>query len=656
MSAQRLIDLSGGWQLAWTEFAGDAAEPPAGGPAPVLDATVPGCVHQDLLREGLIPDPFVGTNTDAALWVEHKDWWYRRRFATPAGAAGSPARLVFHGLDTFATVWLNGHRLGRTDNMFRRYAFDVGDRLRAGGDNELVVRLAAPAYSIRLDPDHAPLIWSPERLFVRKAQMSFGWDIAPRLVTVGIWRPVELVLIDTACIAGVRITHGDPTAERVPVRIETEIEWLADAPGPVRLSGGVGDRTWEAAGECPPGVGTLSAEVVLDEPPLWWPIGYGEPNLLDVEVRLQSGGRELDARRLRIGLRTIELVQEPQPSGARSFGFRCNGRDVFVTGFNWTPLDAIFPRISPQKITATLERVASVGGNMLRIWGGGIYEPPHFYDECDRLGILVWQDFMMACGWYPQTDDFAAALADEARQVVTDLRHHPCIALWCGDNENDWFARGRHEQNRLTRRVLPEICRRLDPDRPYLPSSPCSPSDPDPNCQTEGDMHWYGHGQDYRASEGWGFRCRFMSEFGHLSLPSLEVIEGYFPPGTSWPLTSPMWRWHGADTFRIPRFRGTDRVLASLAACGKGQPATIEQAVEASQDLQAEAVCALIERWAEDPEFAGVLVWNVADCWPQMSDAVIDYLGNAKRILDRLGPLFARLRQQRAAGTQETPR
>ncbi|KKM20055.1 hypothetical protein LCGC14_1649390, partial [marine sediment metagenome] len=355
----------------------------------------------------------------------------------------------------------------------------------------------------------------------------------------------------------------------------------------------------------------------------------------------------------RIGIRTIELVEEPQASGATSFGFRCNGTDMFITGLNWTPLDAIFTRVTDEKVTRTLEALAGIGCNMLRIWGGGIYESPHFYDECDRLGIMIWQDFMMACGWFPQTDEYAAKFDAEGRQIVRDLRGHACIALWAGGNEIDAFYPDLIDSNRLTRQVLAGVCGELDPDTPYVPSSPYSPADANPNIQSEGDMHWYGHGQNYREARGWEIRCRFMSEFGHLSLPSMDVIREYFPPGTQWPLDSAVWRHHAADTIRVPRFRGAEKILQSLAACGIDPPRTIEEAVQVSQKLQAEACCAWIERWAEDPEFLGLLLWNVADCWPQQSDSVIDYGGHPKLIFQQLGALFERLRgrhAERAAG------
>ncbi|HOX06945.1 MAG TPA: hypothetical protein PK280_11125 [Planctomycetota bacterium] len=643
------ISLDSSWQLAWTEFRGEVREVPK--LKPRLDAAVPGDVHLDLMRAGMLADPFVGTNADGALWMEQKDWWYRREFETPADLGGRRALLVFHGLDCFASVWLNGRLLGSAANMFMRHEFDATGVLRPSGRNELVVRLAAPAHSIRVDPAHEGLpIWSPERLFCRKAQMSFGWDIAPRLVTIGIWRPVELVLVDRARLTDFRVALVRFEGRDALARIEAEVEWLDAAAGEGRLFGTVGGASWEEAVALRPGRNSFSREVLVRAAPRWWPIGYGKPVLIEAAAELEAGGRKLDGRNMRTGLRSIELVQEPQPSGATSFRFRVNGRDIFVTGLNWTPLDAIFARVTPERITAALEALAKVGCNMLRVWGGGIYESEHFYAECDRLGIMIWQDFMMACGWYPQTDEFAAKLEAEARQVVRDLRGHPCMALWAGDNECDMgVAPEQANRNRVNREVLPQVCRELSPEVPCVPTSPWSPSGAHWSAQNEGDYHCYSHGQDYRKSDLWKARCRFMSEFGRLSLPSVQLIRKYFPKGTEWPLTSAMWKYHGTDTTRTGYFRVADKILDELRACGRPEPKNIREAVKASQELQAEGVLALIEHYCADPEFGGFLLWNVSDCWPQQSDAVTEYGGRPKPVFRKLGAAFRKARRGAAA-------
>jgi len=640
------ISLDGEWELTWMEYEGTLESPPPRFHNKRIPGLVPGDVHLDLARAGMLPDLFVGTNVDAANWVERKDWWYACEFEMPLDSEGKEAFLVFHGLDCFATVWLNGELVGRSENMFIRHEFPVTGKLNLRGANRVVVRLASPAFSIKTDPGHKPLVWSPERLFCRKAQMSFGWDIAPRVMTAGIWRPVELVLVDEARITDVRTRTRKIGGALAEVSVETTVEWLAPDSGDGVLRGGFGDVAWETPVRLNPGMNTFTREIRVTNPRLWWPLGYGEQELYDVTVTLEADGLTLDRRVTRAGIRTIALVQEPQPSGATSFFFRCNGRDIFITGLNWTPLDAIFARITPEKTTRALELIAGLGCNMIRVWGGGIYDGAHFYDECDRLGILVWQDFMMACGWYPQTDEFGKILEHEARQVVRTLRNHPSIAIWAGDNENDAFYPELVKDNRMTRQVLAGVCEDLDPDRPYVPSSPYSPSGGDPTSQTDGDWHGYAHGEDYHVDWIWNLKARFVSEFGHLSLPSLELIRRYFPAGTEWPLTGPVWRYHSADTIRYDSFRGPDRILKSLKASGKPEPKNITEAVAASQELQAEAVAAWIERYSADPEFGGFMLWNVSDCWPQQSDAVTDYDLTPKLVCKKLAELCERLRRE----------
>ena len=643
------VSLHEGWQVGWSAFSGSDASPERVHGLELRDAVVPGDVHLDMVRHGLAPDPFVADNADRVLWIESKDWWYTLHFRTPTPTAGQRMFLLFHGLDTFATVWLNGHELGQTANMFIRHEFDVTDVLRDDPENELVVRLAAPSHSIAVDPAHQPLIWSPERLFCRKAQMSFGWDIAPRLVTTGIWRPVELVTCDAARITDVwtRVLQADSSG--VEVAVSVDVEWMTPEGGNVELSGTLHNMTWGAGGLCAAGLNTFETRVSLRDAPPWWPIGYGPPERVACSAVLAVAGEQVDRRDPEVGLAKTELVQEPQAEGAASFRFRCNGRDVFVTGLNWTPMDAVFARVTPEMLTERLEALAELGCNMLRIWGGGVYEQPHFYRECDRLGIMVWQDFMMSCGWYPQTDAFATALEAEARQVVRDLRNHACIALWCGDNEVDMFYESMAAGNRLTRDVLAGVCAELDPDTPYIASSPCSPSGARTSETSGGDSHCWGHGRAYSDGFFMDLRCRFLSEFGHLSLPSMDVVRRYFPEGTEWPLTNPMWRYHAADTIRNPAFRGAKQILEALEACGRPLPVDIGEAVSASQNLHADAVCAWIERYCEDPDFGGFLLWNVGDCWPQQSDAIFDYLGIAKPVVARLGPLFRKVREARSS-------
>ncbi|MEK7477659.1 MAG: hypothetical protein AAB152_18725 [Candidatus Coatesbacteria bacterium] len=639
--------LDAGWQVAWTSHQGGSPRPEAAR-GPWLPARVPGDIHLDLIAAGLLPaDLYRGDDLDHAGWIEETDVWYALKLYAPPVEPGRRVLLVAHGLDTYACLWLDGEEVGRSANMHLRREWDVTARLASGPSHDLVIRLASPRYEIPFDPALTPLVWSPERVFCRKAQMSFGWDIAPRLMTRGIWRPIELVIADAGRLTDVTVRTIGLRDGGVDAQVVAGVDWAGATGTPGRITGTVHGVPFDARGLLQPGANELVGAVRIERAPLWNPIGLGGPRLVRVEATLEADGIAMDRAEFRTGLRTVALVQEPQDGGTTSFKFRVNGRDLFVTGLNWTPLDSIFPRVTPEKTTRALEAMAAIGCNMLRVWGGGVYETRHFYEECDRLGIMIWQDFMMACGWYPQTDEWALVFDEEGRQVVRDLRRHPCIAIWAGDNENDAFWPELAPKNRLTREVLAAVCRDLDPDRPYVPSSPMSPQSADPNAQTEGDVHSYCHGEDYRIPWFWNMKPRFLSEFGHLSLPSLALIRRTFPAGTEWPLTSAMWSYHGADTIRRKDFRGAGHILKSLKACGKPDPKTIEEAVTASQDLQTEAVVAWIERFSADPGFWGFMLWNVSDCWPQQSDSVTDWDLTPKAIYHALGDLFRRLQRSR---------
>ena len=313
------IALNRGWKVGWSEHSWEGADPSLAARA-TIDAEVPGDVHLDLMRAGLLPDLYVGMNLDHTRWTERKDWWYRCEFPTPAARGDRTAILVFRGLDTFATVWLNGQLVGRTANMFIRHEFDVSNLLVAEGCNRLVVWLAAPAFAIPVDARHnPPMTCSPERLFCRKAQMSFGWHIAPRLVTTGIWRPVELVLVDQARITNVGVEPLEFLGGGAKVRVTVEIQWTGGASGSVRISGRVSEASWSATAAMVPGRNVVAAEICLRDAPLWWPIGYGRPSLIQTQAMVEVENRCVDTHSGQTGLRRIELVREPQPGGAESW-------------------------------------------------------------------------------------------------------------------------------------------------------------------------------------------------------------------------------------------------------------------------------------------------------------------------------------------------
>lgn len=637
------ILLDKNWKLSWNEYRGKKGSPQCFRAEKSIPAGVPGDVHLDLREAGIIPDLYYGMNLDHVRWIEEKDWYYKNEFKIPESFKGKKLFLIFHGLDTFATVWLNGQLVGSINNMFLSLKIDITSSVRFDSQNELYVRLASPAYSIEIDRDHCEN-WTPQRVFARKAQMSFGWDIAPRLITIGIWRPVEFVALEEGYIDNLYIHTLSINNGSASVRIQGQCYWFGETASAGVIKGSIGDTAFEFNLDLSHGVNDFVKDIIINNPILWWPRGYGAQYLYDTTVFCYVQDKIVDTCNFKTGIRKIYLIEKEQPSGATSFRFEVNGKNIFITGFNWTPLDAIFAAISDEQYTEMLEKLAHISCNMLRVWGGGIYEPQHFYQECDRLGILVWQEFMMACAWFPQNKNFCKIIENEAREIIFSLRKYTSLALWCGDNE---VALGFPDRkNRLTDKIVRRICKELDPGRPYLPSSPYSPLNPAaPNATDQGDVHHYDHGQDYNNCTLLRMKPRFLSEFGCLSFPSMEVVKKFFPDGSEWPVTSPMWAYHGTDTNHSGIFRGAGHIQRAISASGFSLPDNIEDAINLSQELQAKALIKWIGHFAEDPEFGGFLIWNVKDCWPQCSDAVIDYLNNPKRVFYKLGELFQKLQR-----------
>ncbi len=635
------IDLTRGWTVRPTDS--PDADP--------LPATVPGSVQADLLAAGRMPDPFVGTNEAESRRVARESWTYRCVFEAPERRdPEARAALVFEGLDTFARVLLNGRPVGDADNMFRPWRFDVTGDL-AAGENELVVRFEptearaaalAEAYGQAL-PANTPV---PNAPFVRKAPCHFGWDWGPALVPVGIWRPVRLEIVPRGRIGALDAWGLPETGEAA--RIGASVE--ADGPrtGDLRLSvtvtgpGGGPVGAAEAALEG----GRAVAEVPVDGAQLWWPNGMGAQPLYRVDVRLvASGGTAVDERRVRVGVRGLELVREADTLG-ESFYFRANGRPMFAKGANWVPADALPARPTPGHYRRLLGACRDAGFNMVRVWGGGSYEAEAFYEACDEMGLLVWHDFMYACAMYPGDDEaFLDNARAEAEWAVRHLRRHTSLALWCGNNEIEWGWRawgwrdrfpGRlwDAYGRLFHEMLPAVVAEHDPRRPYVPSSPFSKGSAedlalDSNGPDTGDAHvwtvWHGSLDPAKYRET---SPRFVSEFGFQSLPPVETLRTAVPD-EAMRLDSPEMLAHQKCK------DGNKKIAAALDAYFGGRAAErpIADLVYLSQVYQARAVRLGVEHWRRAaPRTMGTLYWQANDCWPVASWSSLDYAGRWKAL------------------------
>lgn len=609
-----------------------------------IAAQVPGNVYQDLLAAGQIPDPFYGLNELKVQWVAEKDWLYRLEFTVEESQLLMPFMdLCFDGLDTFATVWLNGNEILRSDNMFVPHRVPVKDKLRAGENQLHILFESALNKGSELEAQHGKRpAWNGDtsRLYVRKAQYHYGWDWGPVLLTAGPWKAVRLEVY-TARIAEVHAPvelSEDLERARIPVKVELEGDLrglqthvtLLDPDGQVVIERSV------------PAKAQSEARLDLVNPKLWWPNGHGEQPLYTLKVSALKDGNSVAEQSLRLGVRRLRVVQEPvEGEPGTSFYFEVNNIPLFAGGANWIPDDMLLNRITPERYRHRVQQAAEAHMVMLRVWGGGIYEDDAFYAACDELGLLVWQDFMFACGIYPAYPEFLENVRQEAVAQVKRLRHHPSIALWCGNNEDYQIAESvgtygpgkdlsQFEALAIYEHLLPEICAQLDPQRFYWPGSPYTPGGALSPDQTAGDRHtweiWHGpmHPyQDYKRYQG-----RFVSEFGMQALPSLGLLESYIPEPERFPQSRTLT--HHNKAFNPASGPDGHRRLAVYLADNLREAVSLEDYIYATQFVQAEAMRYAFRDfrrgWGHPGKRAvgGALVWQLNDCWPVTSWAIID--------------------------------
>jgi beta-mannosidase len=607
-------------------------------------ATVPGCVHTDLLAAGLIGNPFWRNAEEGLQWIGRTDWAYRDCFRVDGTILGrQQVDLVFEGLDTYAEVRLNGEEVLQTDNMFRTWRADVTGRLRAG-TNELVVYLRSPVNEVlpRMEGRPWQLPASNDQgektsPYTRKAPYQFGWDWGPRYVTSGIWKPVYLEAWDGPRIRDLQVRQDRLGEKSAGLTVIVEVE--SALPGAVEVVvRNPNERFPEVTRsvELTAGNNRIEVGLVVSSPLLWWPNGLGEQNMYGVDVQLRRHGRVLDRAHERIGLRTVELRREGDEWG-ESFSFLVNGVPVFAKGGNWIPADSFPTRLTPHRYRELLTACRDANMNMLRVWGGGIYESDEFYALCDELGLMVWQDFMFSCSMYPGDEAFLANVRAEATEQVRRLRDHPALVLWCGNNEVEtaWLHWGWQRQLpasvwedylKLFHGVLPEVVGEYDPTRPYWPSSPSSNRLEDPDSQRMGDVHYWGvwHGEEpFEAYEAQ--YPRFMSEYGFQSFPALESVESYTLPEDR-DIDSVVMRAHQ----KHPR---GNQLIRTYLLRRYPEPKDFPSFLYLSQVLQAEGIRIGAEHLRRlMPRNMGSLYWQIDDCWPVASWSGIDWYGRWKAL------------------------
>ena len=609
----------------------------------VIPATVPGNVELDLMEEGVLPkDIYMGENILEVQKYEEYEWWYETTFDTPKSLSKEKVTLCFEGVDTIAEYLLNGEIIGQSRNMFIPIELDVTDKLKTEGENLLQVHLYSvmkeafdrecPMYSLMNGWDQ-----NFDSVNVRKAAHNFGWDIMPRAVTSGLWREVYLHVQEKVEVGQLyyytRYANENSAMVRFCYDLETE---------PVK------DLFLEIEGKCgesrfyckkPMWFKAGWAEVVIEAPRLWWPYGYGEANLYDTVLTFYSKDTVIAKKEIKVGIRTVELKRTDVTNGQDGcFEFLINGIKVMCKGSNWVPMDAFHSR-DKQRYERTLKLFSEIGCNMIRCWGGNVYEDEEVYDYCDANGIMIWQDFAMGCHPYPQDKEFLALIREEAESVVRKYRNHPALVLWAGDNECDEliFQSGSNpNKNRITREILPQVIEANDCSRPYLPSSPYVSERivESGNYRTIPEAHLWGPRDYFKSPYYMGSTAHFISETGYHGCPAKESIAKFIEKDHLWPLeNNSQWVLHSADQ------RGNDARIHLLPKQIKqlfGEvPEDLDEFIFASQISQAEADKFFIENMRAGKEKkGGILWWNLMDGWPQFSDAVVDYYYEKKIAFD----------------------
>ena len=664
------VPLNGKWRLDYFPQPDDGAVRalPVEVPFRTVEATVPGNCELDLVNAGVLPSPEIGLNVLKLRPYEGYQWLYTKTFAKPPFAAGQRVMLVFEGIDTLADVFLNGQKIGETANMLIPYAFNV-TKLLKDGENTVQVLIR----SVMCEAQHqtlGELGWSMGDALAdaepfRKAGHMGGWDIFPRAFVSGLWRDVSIEVQDpvridqTAWIVKSLQVAGKRANLQVTCRVQAPFRCIGNAQIRYAISCGgktLSERTCRL---------DTYHNIVSDwdvrgfEP--WWPKGMGKPALYDAAIEIVDDDGALLARHSeKIGFRTIELVRDDVygPDRPGQFLFRVNGEPCYIRGSNWVPLDAFHGR-DGRFMQSTLEMFDDLNCNMVRVWGGGVYEPDAFFDFCDAHGIMVWQDFMTGCSVFPQGDAYAKATEEEVRTIVLKYRNRASLALWSGNNENDCAFRwklGRRlgrdpNKDRNSRMTIPNVLYEFDVTRPYLPSSPYESPDVVAGKAKPSEMHLWGARAYYKTPFYTNSPCWFASEMGYHGMPNRALIERIMTKGCVYPWKGTPARfekdhlkleWNDEWQLKASNpllrrdnslSRRNNLMTNQIRIMFGGVDTDLDTFIAQSQFVQAEAMKTFCElfRSRKFTRFNGLIWWNVRDGWPQLSDAVVDYYGGKKR-------------------------
>lgn len=645
--AMNVVDLNGKWKFKATDE------------TQWMDALVPGIVQEDLLRAGRLKDPYYRDNELDAQWVEKKEWEYERSFIIDESFFGRDKILLdCRGLDVICELYLNNVLIANTQNMFIEYEFDVKQYLKVGTNTlHAVFRSVLEWNKKQADADPRVTWTKGDALtndalkgllyYSRKEASDFGWDWGIRLLSCGIWKPVRLIAYDSGRVTQVGVRQNLTNLNEAILSIAAEAETYQTGSFEVNFEVKF-QNTIVASKNVAVSNGKANCIISIPKPKLWWPNGLGQHPLYTVKAILKSENTKIHARQIRIGLRTIDIDREKDRTG-ETFGIRVNGKLIFCKGANWIPADAMPGRLTETRYKNLLQSCVDANMNMLRVWGGGLYEPDVFYEFCDENGILLWHDFMFASGPYLATDPYLENVKDEIKNVVLRRRHHPSIALWCGNNESEhnmsggqnWIANNPAvrwaEYDKIFYETIPQTAALFDPDRPYWPSSPHHPLDRDQKKadfqSASGNVHTYevwGGQKRFSAYAEMG-QYRFVSEFGFQSLPHVETVCSFTAPEDRY-FPSVILDHHNLVGRKPNQNQGNLRIITAVGDMFK-MPSGTNNWITVSQILQGEGMKMGCEAMRQNYPFStGALYWQLNDNWPVISWSSIDYFGRWKAL------------------------
>ena len=620
-----------------------------------IPAIVPGNVELDMLFAGKISNPERGNHIYDLRKFEAYQWWYTKTFPTPDFDKEERIELILEGVDCFGTIWINNQLIGKTENMLIDHHFDITDLLKKGKNNTISIRInpaVAEGQKYTNGVVGTRMDFGAEAVNVRKAPHMYGWDIMPRLISAGLWRSVHLSVIKPTRLKQVYWMTNSVDIPKKRAQLLLDWDFVSGFPTidglTMEVSLKLGSKICYE-NSYPLFTNSSRQRISLENVEFWWPRGYGEPALYEATVRIVDKQKHvLDEQKQQIGIRTAELVHSEitTKENPGEFVFKINGEKIFIRGTNWVPLDALHSR-DKGLLKDVFGMITDLNCNLIRCWGGNVYEDHDFFELCDQKGILVWQDFAMGCTTYPQDNNFAERITNEAINVVLKLRKHPSLVLWSGNNENDssleWSLRKHPDpaRDRISREILPRIIWEYDPIRSYLPSSPYSSEE----YYKQGgkgsllpEVHLWGPRGYYKDPFYTSSNAHFVSEIGYHGCPNKSSLEKMFEPDFVYPWTktgawNDQWqtkavRSHPESNFTIQR---NDLMIKQVKSMFGESPKDLDQFIFASQVVQAEAMKFFVELWRMDKfRKTGIIWWNLRDGWPIISDAVVDYYNSKK--------------------------